>query len=66
MIRKQESYSVSFYLLNSELISRFESVQKKNILCFSFNHTTTRRAKVQRFLAVLLNCCMTTETSPSG
>jgi len=63
MKRKQESYSVSFYLHDNELISRFESLQKKNILCFSFNHTTIRQAKVQRFLAVLLNLCRTASTA---
>ncbi len=31
----------------------------KNVLCFSFNHTTIGQAKVQRFLAVLLNLCTT-------
>src|SRR5690606_22897677 len=59
MKRKQESYSVSFYLHDNELISHYELLQK-SVLCFSFNHTTIRQAKVQRFLAVLLNLCMTT------
>ena len=55
---KQESYSVSFYLHDNELISHYE-LQQKSVLCFSFNHTTIGQAKVQRFLAVLLNLCMT-------
>ncbi|ASV55838.1 hypothetical protein LJPFL01_2475 [Lelliottia jeotgali] len=47
------------------VISCFHSWQMRNILRLEFNHTTIRRAKVQRFLAVLLNFCVEAFTASS-